>query len=250
MEQYGRFAQVYDLFMSDVDYNEWAEYLAGFIEPGSTVIECGCGTGQLTLRLKKKGYDISGTDISTDMLDVASERARSEGLKINFAHMDMTSLEWHKRVDCIVAPCDCVNYLTGKNEAEDFMRASYRTLKPGGILLFDVSSRYKLREIIGFNTFADSRPNAAYIWQNYFDEKTNLSEMNLEFFVFSGVEKNGKQLFERFRERHVQYAYTESELKELLIKAGFSDINCWNAFTKEKPKFDSERLQFFARKPA
>lgn len=81
--------------------------------------ECGCGTGALTLRLNKAGYDVTGSDISRDMLEVAAEKSRRCGQKTKFICMDMRRIELHRPVDCIIAACDCVNYLTSREDVEN-----------------------------------------------------------------------------------------------------------------------------------
>ena len=68
MEAYGKFAQVYDLFMDNIDYESWAAYVekhlkARGIEDG-LVLELGCGTGTMTGLLAQKGYDMIGVDNS------------------------------------------------------------------------------------------------------------------------------------------------------------------------------------------
>ena len=66
MEAYTGFAEVYDIFMDNVPYEEWTEYLCGLLgEFGirdGLVLELGCGTGNLTARLAEKGYDMIGVD--------------------------------------------------------------------------------------------------------------------------------------------------------------------------------------------
>lgn len=143
--------------------------------------ECGCGTGALTLRLNKAGYDVTGSDISRDMLEVAAEKSRRCGQKTKFICMDMRRIELHRPVDCIIAACDCVNYLTSREDVEKFLLTAFNGLRPGGILLFDVSSRYKLQHILGQNGYCDSRTDVAYFWQNCYDAESKLVEMELEF---------------------------------------------------------------------
>ncbi|MCH5279107.1 MAG: class I SAM-dependent methyltransferase [Christensenellaceae bacterium] len=249
MAQYARFAALYDMFMDDVDYDGWAKYIAELIgRPCCTVLECGCGTGEITVRLKKLGFDITGSDISRDMLEVASEKARRNGLRIPFVRMDMRNIALHRQVDCIVAPCDCVNYLTSIRACEEFFQSAYSVIKPGGLLLFDVSSRYKLKNILGMNTFSDSREDAAYIWRNNYDSERKLIEMELEFFVRAGESIDGTPLFERFTETHIQRAHSEQELHSRLEGAGFKVKNVFDAFKFIPPGEDCERLQFIAIK--
>ena len=71
MEQYKDFAFVYDELMNEVDYNGWVKYIEDIIKNENAqvqnILELACGTGNLTIPLTKKNYDIAGIDISEEM---------------------------------------------------------------------------------------------------------------------------------------------------------------------------------------
>lgn len=249
--QYSRFAALYDMFMDDVDYDKWTDYIVSCLRPlsrTSRIIECGCGTGEITVRLKKLGFDVIGGDISNDMLNIASEKARLQGMLIPFMNLDMRAFRFDKQVEAIIAPCDCVNYLASIDEVKAFFECSYVSLKPGGKLCFDVSSTYKLKNLLGGNTFSDSRKRAAYIWQNNYDDENHLIEMRLEFFTYAGLSKDGTPLYERFHETHIQRAHSEKELRTLLEGTGFRLVGVYSDFSMDAPCDTTERLQFIAEK--
>lgn len=243
---YDDFAALYDPLMKDVDYDAWAEYLLSFLKEKEgknlSIAECACGTGEITLRLARAGHKITALDISQEMLSVAGEKARRAGMKIPFVQQDMRKLLLHKPVDAVIAACDGVNYLTSREHVEQFFRAAHAALKPGGLLLFDVSSRYKLQEILAGNTFGEDDGEYAYFWRNAYDEDNKLLEMQLTFFSREG------KLYRRFTETHIQRAHSEMELIHALESAGFQEHETYCAFTREPPKRECERLQFVARK--
>ena len=82
MEAYSSFAQVYDLFMDNVPYEEWSRYLISLLKEyqvtDGTVVELGCGTGKMTRLLADAGYDMVGVDNSAEMLEIAGERQEEE----------------------------------------------------------------------------------------------------------------------------------------------------------------------------
>ncbi len=88
-------------------------------------------------------------------------------------------------------------------------------IDPDGLFIFDISTEYKLKNVIGSNTFVHSDKNIFYTWQNRFIEKRKLSDMFLTFFV-----KQGKK-YSRFEERLLQRAYSVNELTLLLKKSRF-----------------------------
>jgi ubiquinone/menaquinone biosynthesis C-methylase UbiE len=260
LESYSHLARLYDGFMNEVDYEAWAQYVSRLIRRALNMpenaafsrsprlLECGCGTGNITVPLAKLGFDITASDISDDMLAVAAEKARSAGLRLPFVRMDMTELTFHRPLDGIIACCDCVNYLAGEGDAEKFFRSAYSLLKAGGALLFDISSKHKLESILGNNAFTDSREECAYFWQNNYDEESGLIEMQLEFFTKTDKTHEGESLYKRSAETHIQRAYPEEALASLLKKAGFSRIESFGDFSLEPPKPNSERIQFLAVK--
>ena len=73
-ESYSSFAWVYDLFMDNIDYPAWCEYLSGLLKKNGIedglILELGCGTGSMTELLADKGYDMIGIDNSEDMLEI------------------------------------------------------------------------------------------------------------------------------------------------------------------------------------
>lgn len=246
MESYGALAAVYDPLMRGVEYGAWADYLLSFLkEAGGTplVAECACGTGELTVRLQRAGCRVTGLDVSETMLALAQEKARKQGLSIPFVRQDMRRLILHRPMDAVIAACDGVNYLASPSDVRAFFAAAYRALRPGGLLLFDVSSRYKLQTVLGCNTFGERAPECVYLWQNRYDDVSRLCEMELTFFVPRG------SLYERFDERHVQRAHSERELRNWLGREGFTGIEAFAAFTREPPSAQAERIQFVARRP-
>lgn len=241
-ETYGPFAALYDKLMADVDYAAWADYLATFLPPKASVAECACGTGEITLRLARKGFRMIGLDISPAMLDVAGQKARRYGQRIPFICQDMRSLALHRPVQAILCPCDGVNYLTRPEDAAAFFAAAHRALEEGGQLLFDISSAYKLSQVLGCNTFAQDAGDCAYIWQNIYDGESRLVEMELTFF-----QREGDGRYRRFTERHIQRAHGAEELLALLEAAGFQAA-AYSAFTREPIGQQDERIQFVAKK--
>ena len=244
-EAYAGLAEVYDAWMQDVDYDAWADDIALRLRAAErsvqAVLECACGTGALTTRLRRKGYDVMGMDCAVDMLQIAQKKAREQGLRIPFVQQDMREIALHRRVDAIVCACDGVNYLHTAEDVCAFFTAAHKALHPGGLLLFDISSRYKLQHTLADNTFAETLEDCAYLWQNSYDEQTALCEM-----AFTGFVRRGA-LYERFDELHIQRGHSIAELTAWLCDCGFADIAAYEAFTMIPPAATAERIQFCAK---
>ncbi len=247
-EEYGKFASVYDLLMQDVPYAAWARYLIGLLSnygvlPGDSILDCACGTGAFAIRFAQAGFDVTGCDRSPEMLEVAQAKARKAGVSIPFVLQDMRELTLHKPVSVVNCACDGVNYLLDIEDVFAFFASANRALKPNGLLLFDVSSAYKLEHILGGHTYGDDTKGCTYLWRNRFDPNERLLEMKLAFFL---PKENGP--YSRFDERHVQRAHSETELRSALEQAGFQIEGVYEWPGKMNPKPESERIQFLAKK--
>ena len=248
MNQYSDFAFVYDELMHDVDYDNWVKYIEDIIKSENVqvqnILELACGTGNLTIPLTKKNYDIAGIDISEEMLQVAREKAEKENVELVLLEQDIVELDFDvTNLDCILCGCDGFNYITYDEDLEGVFAKCHELLKENGLFIFDISSYYKLSTVLGNNMYGENRENVAYMWQNYFDDEQNLVEMELTFFV---ADENGK--YDKHEERHLQRAYTEEEILDMLEEAGFSDIKVYGDFTFEQPEEDCERVFFVCRK--
>ena len=248
MSQYSDFAFVYDELMNEVDYNGWVKYIEDIIDSEGVkvknILELACGTGNLTIPLTKKNYDIAGIDISDEMLSVAREKAEKEGVELVLLQQDISELDFEiSDLDCVLCACDGFNYITYDDDLENVFSKTYELLKKDGIFIFDISYFYKLANILGNNMYGENREDIAYMWQNYFDEEENLIEMELTFFI---KDECGK--FERFEEIHQQRAYTEDEIVDMLEKSGFKDIKYYGDFTFDKPSEESQRIFFVCKK--
>ncbi|MDK2563653.1 methyltransferase domain-containing protein [Romboutsia sedimentorum] len=248
MDQYRDFAFIYDELMNEVDYNGWVKYIEDIIKNENAkvqnILELACGTGNLTIPLTKKNYDIAGIDISEEMLSVAREKAEKEGVELVLLQQDIAQLDFDiTNLDCVLCACDGFNYITYDDDLENVFTKTYELLKEDGVFIFDISSFYKLSTILGNNMYGENRDDIAYMWQNYFDDEENLVEMELAFFIKDEFEK-----FERFEEVHQQRAYTEDEILDMLKSSGFKNIKVYGDFTFEAPKQDSQRIFFVCKK--
>lgn len=235
---YTEFSSVYDHLMRDVDYEAWASRYARMLGKAKLhVTECACGTGAVTVPLAKAGYIMTGTDISGDMLEKAMVRAREAGVNIPFIRQDMRRLTTARRQDAILAACDGVNYLTDESSVKEFFLSAAACLKPGGKLLFDISSAYKLEHILGSSTLTLDEEDAAYIWQNTWHPKKRLVDLDLCIFV-----KGPSGEFRRIREYQTQRAHTEAEIETWLRECGFGSVCFSGADERSAPGETDERI--------
>lgn len=253
MEAYTSFAAVYDTFMDNVPYEEWGQYLHGLllehhIEDG-IVLDLGCGTGTMTEYLADKGYDMIGVDNSEDMLEIALEKKEQSGHEILYLCQDMREFELYGTVRAIVSICDSVNYITEPEELQQVFYWANNYLDLDGVFIFDFNTEYKYREILGDCTIAESRDECSFIWDNYYYEEEKINEYELSLFVRDEeLSEDGQDIYQRYQETHFQRGYTLEEMKALLDAAGMRFLAAYDAFTKDAPKADSERIYIVAGK--
>lgn len=247
MEAYTSFAVVYDTFMDNVPYEEWAEYLAELlreydIEDG-LVLDLGCGTGSLTEILATKGYDMIGADGSAEMLEIAMEKKAQSGHDILYLLQDMREFELYGTVRAVVSVCDCVNYITDEKELEQVFRLVNNYLDPEGIFIFDFNTEYKYKEILGEQTIAEDREDCSFIWDNYYYEDESMNEYELTLFI----KEQDSNLYRKYQEMHYQKAYTLDAMRELIEWSGLEFVTAYDAYTRKAPTETSERICVVAR---
>ena len=248
MEAYTSFAEVYDTFMDNVPYEEWADYLEDRLKEygirDGLVLELGCGTGSMTELLAEKGYDMIGVDNSEDMLEIAMEKRIESGHDILYLLQNMQEFELYGTVRAIVSVCDSVNYITEPEELEEVFRLVNNYLDPKGVFLFDFNTVYKYKEVMGDTVIAEDRGECSFIWDNFYYEEEKINEYDLTLFI---QEDGSEDLYRRYQETHYQRGYTLEEMKELVECSGLVFEAAYDAVTHEKPTEKSERIYIVAR---
>ena len=246
MEQYTNFAKVYDLFMDNVPYDKWVEQIRDILHKENIfdglICDLGCGTGAITERLANIGYDMIGIDNSYDMLDIAMEKKYSSGNDILYLCQDMREFELYGTVRAIVSGCDSLNYIQDLSDLEEVFSLVNNYLDPGGLFIFDMNTVYKYQNILGENTFSEVREQAAFIWENTYDDNKRINEYDLNLFI-----KLENDIYKRFEERHVQRAYTFDEIVSAINSSNMRLEKYLDADTYGDLRENTERILFIAR---
>lgn len=246
MEAYTGFAAVYDTFMDDIPYGEWCEYLTGLlkeygIEDG-LVLDLGCGTGSLTELLSGQGYDMIGVDCSGEMLELAMDKKFRSGKDILYLCQDMREFELYGTVRAVVSICDCMNYMTKPEDLVKVLKLVNNYLDPRGVFIFDLNTEYKYSVLMGDSTIAEDREDSGFIWDNQYEPEEKINIYDLSIFV-----REKGDLYRKYHETHCQRAYSLEEIMEAIEESGMEFVAAYDAFTRDAPKADSERIYVIAR---
>ena len=246
MAAYTSFARVYDLFMDNVPYEEWSEYIISLLtEAGikdGLVADLGCGTGKMTRLLSKAGYDMIGIDNSGEMLEIAREHQYEEDDGILYLLQDMREFELYGTVRAVISICDSMNYLLEEADLLTVFKLVNNYLDPKGLFIFDLNTRYKYEILLGETTISENREEGSFIWDNYFDEEEGINQYDLTLFI-----REEGDLYRKYEETHFQRVYELETVKRLLKEAGLMFVAAYDAFTKEPVREDSERIYIIAR---
>jgi ubiquinone/menaquinone biosynthesis C-methylase UbiE len=244
---YQHFAYLYDDLMKDVPYHAWIDYMTHRVQQNNQhVLDLACGTGALSIPLAKMGFQVTGVDLSAEMLAVADEKARTEQAGITLLQQDMTDLSelGSESFDTIICFCDSLNYLTDEQAVIQTFRGVYELLKPNGAFMFDVHSIEKIETIFINQTFVSTDEKVSFIWNCFEGDESHSVEHELTFFV-----KNEDQsLYGRYDELHIQRTYPIDFYEGLLKEVGFSNIDITSDFENNLSSDQKERIFFCCHK--
>ncbi|MEH7379880.1 class I SAM-dependent methyltransferase [Bacillus sp. JJ1533] len=245
---YGEFAYIYDELMRDVDYEQWISFVKSKVTQfnkasGLRVLDIGCGTGEIAIRLAQEGFEVVGVDLSEDMLSVANHKAIEAGVKVEFYQQNMVEISGFEPFDLIIIFCDSLNYLHTEAEVQKTFDNAFRLLKKDGLFLFDVHSVYKMDTIFMNGPFVSADDQVSFIWNCFSGEYPHSIEHELSFFV----KNEHNEDYTRFDEFHEQRTFPIETYQIWLEEKGFYVQEMIGDFTD--PVHDtSERILITAKK--
>ncbi len=249
-------ANMYDALMDDVDYQQWADYIDSMIKKYSGSDDCtdkrlldlGCGTGNITIPLAQKGYIVTGVDSSADMLKMAAEKSTALGISVDWQQQDLNELllideDGDDMVfDAVIATFDVFNHLTDPEQLQMLFHSLNPLLANDGVLLFDVQTPYKLREYLGSNIYTLHRDDVEYMWENHFDEDSQICSMDITFFL---KQENG--LYRRETMQQEERVYDLELLQMWLKYSDFDVVGVFGELSEDDVKEKAHRAVFVAK---
>ena len=187
-----------------------------------TILDVGCGTGRHTIELTKRGYSVTGIDFSESQLTWATEKAKSQGLRIDFQQQDARNLSFDHEFDVAIMLCEGRFPLMETDEMNfDILKSVTRSIKEHGKLIFTtLNGLFPLyHSVEEFCSSATEDGNATYR-SNTFDLMTfrdhNITEIE---------DDSGNQKVLECNERY----YVPCELTWMLKTLGYQKIDIFGA---------------------
>ncbi len=247
---YGLLAPFYDSVNSEIDYGKWADFFEEIIRreyksaKPELILDLGCGTGKMTLELARRGYDMTGVDISPEMLDIARESAERLGFSkdILWLCQDMCEFELYGTVDVTVSCLDCINHLTDAKSLRKCFDLVHNYLVPDGLFIFDINGKHKFESIYADNSYVMEEDGNVCVWQNAYNEKRGICDFYITVF-----EELADGRYERHDGVERERVYTLRSIKKNLSESGFEFIGAYRDFDFNDGSDGDDRLYIVAR---
>jgi ubiquinone/menaquinone biosynthesis C-methylase UbiE len=247
--QFTNLAPYYDELMQDVPYEAWVEYVRLLFkiaenEP-QAILDCACGTGNISFALAAYNYDVTGVDLSADM--IARAQAKLDGLNtplpLKFLQADLTSFQLNQTFDAATCLYDSFNYILAPERLEAAFARIAAHIRQGGVFVFDMNTPWAFEANLFSQQNRDPRRNLHYRWRADYDSNTRICSVAMQF-----ERKMENNTVQRFAETHRERAYDREEIQNMLERSGWTNVRAFDAYTLNAPHKRSERWYFLARR--
>ena len=217
---YGEYARVYDSIGQPRYSLSMVDWIATEIErlgiTGRRLVDIACGTGSAAIELARRGFDVTGVDVSPAMLDEARRKAKGAGHSIEFIEQDMRRLRLRRKFDVATCLYDSFNYLLSLDDLRLALEGARQLLRPGGTFIFDFNTPHHFQGWDGRDNVAVDTDQLFGVYHHRYDPDTRRNEVVMTFFAQAG---DG---YRRWSESHVQRAYEHDEVAGVVKGAGFT----------------------------
>ena len=243
MSSYTYLAGVYDKLTFNVSYTKRADYfdriIRKFSNNAKTLLDIGCGTGKMCEEMAKRGYKVTGADLSVDMLSIAQQSGSGD---VFYICQDMRETKLINPVDVVISTLDAINHLIEVEDVKACFKSAYENICDGGLFVFDMNTVYKHANVMGNNSFVYDMDDVYCVWNSFYEADSHKNEIVIDIFEKRGnaYYRSGESFFER--------AYPMEQVVELLSDTGFTVLSVYNGDSEDEPKPDGERYVYIARK--
>ncbi len=213
------------------------------IEPPQKILDLCCGIGRHSIPFAKKGYEVTGVDITEKYLQEARSKAKNNNLEIEFIQDDMRKYQEKEEFDIVVNLCTSFGYFEDREDDKKVLKKIYNSLKPGGRLLIEIAGKEIIASKFKGRDWEEKEINgekAIKIEER--KVKKDWSWLEDRWIV---VRENGEK-----KEFDVSHRiYSAFELKQLMKKVGFTEINVYGNKKGDPYDQNAERLVVETKKP-
>jgi SAM-dependent methyltransferase len=202
------------------------------------ILDVPCGQGRHAVELAGRGLEVTGVDLSSEMLDLARAQALRKGVRIECAERDMRNLPWPSRFDGACCFGNSFGYMDDAGN-QQFLAAVARALKPGGRFVIEAGAA--AAEVV-LPTFQERRwfdyGDVLFLLRNRYDHVQGVIETEFTFVTDEKVE----------RRMGYQRIYSYREIRGLCLRAGFGQVEGISGLGGEPFRLGSARLLLVATK--
>jgi SAM-dependent methyltransferase len=254
-EYRGLLAESWDLLRGDT--SEWPDrpfFREIMLDNGQPALDVGCATGRLILDYMAAGLDVDGVDVSPDMLAICRQKARSLGLQPNLYLQAIEHLDLPRTYDTIFVTSSTFQLVTDLADVREALRRFHSHLNPGGKLVMSFMVFWPHEEgldqrewlLIGEETRPEDGLLLRRWWRGAYNAETQLQHTDERYELLDG----DKVVTEEYQRRSpATRGYTQEQVLEHLVDAGFEDVHAVSNFTKEPAGPEDDTFCVFATRP-
>lgn len=253
MSVFGAYSQYYNLLYKNKDYTAEADYVHNLIRKydpdAKKILDLGCGTGRHDLLLAEKGYEITGVDVSEEMLSVANSKLsciKPEQSSVNFVHDDIRTIRLGRTFDVVISLFHVMSYQITNSDLIAAFSTAKAHLGHGGIFIFDcwygpavLTDRPTSRE----KNLEDKEVSVTRHAEPVMHPNENLVDVNYRVYVKNKTTAEVEELRETHRMRYL----FRPELDMLLTETGMNIVESSEWMTGRTPGFDTWSVCFVVR---
>jgi SAM-dependent methyltransferase len=261
MSVFGAYSRYYNLLYKDKDYTGEAEYVNSLIRKqhplAKSILDLGCGTGRHDLLLAGMGYEVTGVDLSEEMLTVA--RAQQASLNsqystlnpsrpsLNFVHDDIRTVRLARTFDVVISLFHVMSYQVTNADLQAAFATARALLEPGGIFIFDCwygPAVLTDRPAVRVKRLEDEAIAVTRIAEPVMRPNENLVDVNYRILIRDKA--SGK--VEELRETHTMRYLFAPEIELLCNVSGMQMEQFCEFMGDRSPGFDTWTTVFIATK--
>ena len=243
---YDNFSDFYDLLTDNVEYEKRADYFCRLLSmcgiKSGILLDLGCGTGSMSVKMAERGFDVIGVDSSVGMLNAARQKAYENSAEILLLNQNMQDIDLYGTVDCAICVLDGINHLANEADVKRTFEKVSLFMNKGGAFAFDVNTIHKHKNVLADNAFVYEPDGLFCVWQNNYNPEDNSVDISLDFFE----EEDG--VYYRSCESFTEQAYELESIKIWLEEAGFEVVGIFEDLTADPVNPETERAVFLAKK--